>query len=88
MKIKSGYIMREVADNYVVVPRGQATVDFNGMITLNETGAFLWEQLAEEKNLEELVENFTKEYDVDEATARKDIMEFVEKLKDADLIDC
>jgi hypothetical protein len=34
------------------------------------------------------VENFTKEYDVDEATARKDIMEFVEKLKDADLIDC
>ncbi|AUG57179.1 PqqD family protein [Acetivibrio saccincola] len=88
MKIKSGYIMREVADNYVVVPTGQATVDFNGMITLNETGAFLWEQLAEEKNLEELVENFTKEYDVDEATARKDIMEFVEKLKDADLIDC
>ena len=88
MKIKSGYIMREVADNYVVVPTGQATVDFNGMITLNETGAFLWEQLAEEKNLEELVENFTKEYDVDEATAKKDIMEFVEKLKDADLIDC
>lgn len=88
MKIKSGYIMRELADNYVVVPTGQATVDFNGMITLNETGAFLWEQLAEEKNLEELVENFTKEYDVDEATARKDIMEFVEKLKDADLIDC
>jgi hypothetical protein len=40
MKIKSGYIMREVADNYVVVPTGQATVDFNGMITLNETGAF------------------------------------------------
>ncbi len=88
MKIKSGYIMREVSDNYVVVPTGQATVDFNGMITLNETGAFLWEQLAEEKNLEELVENFIKEYDVDEATAKKDIMEFVEKLKDADLIDC
>jgi hypothetical protein len=87
MKIKSGYIMREVSDNYVVVPTGQATVDFNGMITLNETGAFLWKQLVEEKTLDQLAENFMKEYDVDEATAKKDIMEFVEKLKDADLID-
>lgn len=87
MKIKSGYIMREVSDNYVVVPTGQATVDFNGIITLNETGAFLWKQLVEEKTLDQLAENFMKEYDVDEATAKKDIMEFVEKLKDADLID-
>ena len=87
MKIKSGYIMREVSDNYFVVPTGQATVDFNGMITLNETGAFLWKQLVEEKTLDQLAENFMKEYDVDEATAKKDIMEFVEKLKDADLID-
>ena len=41
MKIKSGYIMRKFQNNYVVVPTGQATVDFNGMITLNETGAFV-----------------------------------------------
>ena len=71
----------------MLVPTGRATVDFNGMITLNETGAFLWKQLVEEKTLDQLAENFMKEYDVDEATAKKDIMEFVEKLKDADLID-
>ncbi len=87
MKIKSGYIIREISDNYVVVPTGQATVDFNGMITLNETGAFLWKQLTEEKTLDQLAEDFMKEYDVDEVTAKKDIVEFVERLKDADLID-
>jgi hypothetical protein len=87
MKIKSGYIMREIADNYVVVPTGQAILDFNGMITLNETGAFLWKQLAEEKTSKQLVEDFIKEYDVDEAVAQRDIMEFIQKLKDADLIE-
>lgn len=45
MKIKSDYLLRKVADSYVVVPVGKATVDFNGMINLNETGAFLWQQL-------------------------------------------
>lgn len=87
MKVKSGYIIREISDNYVVVPTGQATVNFNGMITLNETGAFLWKQLTEEKSLELLIVDFMKEYDVDEDTAKEDIEEFIEKLRDADLIE-
>ena len=43
MKIKEDYLLRKVAECYVVVPVGKATVDFNGMMNLNETGAFLWE---------------------------------------------
>ncbi|MDQ2087365.1 PqqD family protein [Herbivorax sp. ANBcel31] len=87
MKIKSGYIIREISDNHVVVPTGQATVDFNGMITLNETGAFLWKELTKGKKLDQLAVDFMKEYDVDQTTAKNDIKEFVERLKDADLID-
>lgn len=45
MKIKPDFLLRKVAENYVVVPVGTAMVDFNGMINLNETGAFLWEKL-------------------------------------------
>ena len=42
MKIKDGYLHREVAGNIIVVPVGEASMNFNGMINLNETGAFLW----------------------------------------------
>ena len=45
MKIKSGFMLYEVAGSYVVVPAGDEPLDFNGMVTLNETGAFLWKQL-------------------------------------------
>ena len=47
MKIKNGFILRNVSDAYVVVAVGEAAKDFNGMITLNETGAFLWKTLAD-----------------------------------------
>lgn len=45
MKIKEGFILRNVAGSYVVVPIGEATLDFNGMMSLNETGAFLFGKL-------------------------------------------
>ena len=44
MKIKEGFILRNVAGSFVVVPVGDATIDFNGMMNLNETGAFLFEK--------------------------------------------
>lgn len=87
MKIKSGYIMREVAGNYVVVPTNEATLDFNGMITLNGTGAFLWGHLSENKNEQELIGMLLEEYDINETTAKTDIYEFLTKLKEADLIE-
>jgi len=45
MKVKEGYMLREVAGNSVVVAVGKATLDFNGLITLNSTGTFLWKLL-------------------------------------------
>ena len=47
MKIKDGFVIRNVADTFVVVPVGDKLVDFSAMMTLNETGAFLWNCLAE-----------------------------------------
>lgn len=41
MKIKEDFVLRKVADSYVVVPVNKLTLDFNGIINLNETGAFL-----------------------------------------------
>ena len=52
MKLKEGFMLKEVAGSYIVIPVGQ--VDFTAMITVNETGAFLWEQLMDGSGVEEL----------------------------------
>jgi|LSQX01.1.fsa_nt_gb hypothetical protein len=83
MKIKEGYLLREVAGCHVVVPTGKATLDFSGVITLNDTSAFLWRQLAEDRSERELLSAVLAEYETDEATAQADITEFLNKLKAA-----
>lgn len=86
MKIKKGFVLRQVAGQSVALPCGD-TLDLNMMITLNGTGAFLWEKLQEETTQETLVAALLAEYDVDEETARRSVAAFVEKLKSHDFLD-
>ena len=81
MKIKDSFVLSQIGDSYIVVPTGADTVDLNGMITLNETGAFLWEKLSEDKTAADLADEILKEYDIDRETVMADINEFVEKLR-------
>lgn len=81
MKLKNGFLLREVAGQKVVLPTDGA-LDLNMMITLNETGAFLWEKLQNETDEAALVAELLKEYDVDEATAQKSVETFVKKLSE------
>ncbi|MBO7345882.1 MAG: PqqD family protein [Clostridia bacterium] len=86
MKIKDGFILREVAGSYIVVAVGSAVKTFNGVINLNQTGAFLWELLQKGAEKEDLVKALLEEYEVDEQTASKDVDVFIEKLEQANLI--
>lgn len=86
MQLKDGFLLRNVAGEYVVVPTGSSMVDFKAMISLNETGAFLWKHLLTDKTEEQLLKELLKEYDVDEKTATVDIKEFVELLKANNLL--
>ena len=79
MKIKEGFLLRQVAGRTVVLPV-EGDLDLNVMITLNETGAFLWERLSEETDEATLVSALLAEYEVDEETARHAVSTFVEKL--------
>lgn len=81
MKIKEGFLLRQVAGQMVVLPTG-GELDLNMMITLNDTGGFLWERLQAETDEDALVAALLGEYDVDEATARRCVREFVKKLDD------
>jgi len=81
MKIQPGFTLKEVAGSFVIVPTGTNIVDFSAMITLNETGAFLFENIKNDITEEELVKVMLNEYDTDEETAKADVAEFVNSLK-------
>jgi hypothetical protein len=87
IKTKKGFMLRSVADRHVVVAIGQASVDFNGLITLNETGAYIWEKLAKGITYDELLKAMLADYEVDEKTARAGIDSFLETARGANLID-
>lgn len=85
MKIKNGFVLRQVAGQTVVLPADSA-LDLNMMITLNETGAFLWERLQNDTDEAALVAALLEEYDVDEETAKQSVQAFVKKLSDNEFL--
>ncbi len=87
MKIKDDFILRKVADSYIVVPVNKLTLDFNGIINLNETGAFLFKQMQQGADREDLINALLREYDVapDRAAADTDI--FIKKVREADVLE-
>jgi len=86
MKLKQGFIMREIAGETIVVPSGDE-LKLNMMITLNETGKFLWQHLETGADMDELVQAMLAEYDVDDKTARSGVEGFVAKLKERGFLD-
>jgi len=81
LKLKEGFVLRQVAGETVVIPSGNE-INLNMMITLNETGEFLWDYLTRGTDAEELVAALLGEYDVDETTARSSVDAFVAKLNE------
>ncbi len=79
LKLKEGFILREIGGEIMVIPSGEE-LDLNMMITLNETGRFLWERLEEGTTVEALVGALLAEYEVGEAVALENVKAFVEKL--------
>ena len=87
MKIKSGFVAREVAGQSIVVALGEASKTFNGMIKLNGTGRLIWDMLADGKTKDEIVDRFVAEYDVERSVADKDVTVFIETLQGADILE-
>ena len=80
MKIKEGFVLRSIGDNYMVIGEGLARIDFNKIISLNSTAAFLWNAVQDKDFDAETLKNLLLgEYDVEEATAFKDAEALIEK---------
>ena len=87
MKINNEFVLRQVADTWVVLALGAASVDFGGMLTLNESGVMLWRILEEGASREQLVSALTAEYDVTHDIALQDVNAFLAKLEKAGCIE-
>ncbi len=85
MKIKSGYVLRQVADSGVIVSLDE--IDCNQLMTLNQSGIDLWNLLQQEQDIESLVAEMLRIYDVEERQLRADIEIFLSKIKEAGLLD-
>ena len=87
MKIKEGFILRKVGIQYVVAATGKASESFNGMMRLNESGAFAFRLLQEGISEEALVQRIVAEYDVGEEIARGDAEKFLAALREANALE-
>lgn len=86
MDIKKEFIVREIAGEYILVPYGQTTLGFNGIITMNELGRFIWENYENAKDEDELLQKILDEYEVEKEVAKADLDEFLQTLKEAEII--
>lgn len=86
MKRIKEYIKRNIAGEIVLVPAGQTAEDFNGMMTLTESGEFIWDHIEETRDFNHLVELILEEYEIDQPTAAQDASAFVMQLLQAGMI--
>jgi len=75
------FIKRKIGTQYVIVAVGEATKRFNGMISVNSTGSFIWDQLEKSISMAELVSAITENYDIDAETATAHATKFIDTLK-------
>lgn len=86
MIIKKELIKRDIAGEVFLVPVGKSMYDSNGLFILSELGAFIWDLLPQAENEDAIVAAVLNDYEVDEATARADIREFLQKLQKLDIL--
>ena len=87
MKIKNGFVVRKIANQYMAVPVGARAKELHGMIGLNETAAFLWELLKEERTEEELAALVYEEYEISEEEALGVVQRFCKSLQEEGVLE-
>ena len=88
MKLRKGFVMRNVCGDNVIVGEGLEQINFNKLLTLNDTAAFLWEEAGKsEFTIESLVKALTDNYEVDADTATTDVKRIVDKWFELEVIE-
>ena len=81
MKIKQGFILHRIGDDYIIMQDGSSNVDFSKVISLNQTSAMLWQEIEnKEFDTDSVTEALTSRYEVDNKSARRDAQKFIDSL--------
>lgn len=87
MKVSNQFILRTIADEYLLIPTGEAAMNVKGLISLSESGYLLYEKLKNECSKEELVQALKNEYEVDESTAVQDVEMFLQQMRQLKMLE-
>ena len=86
MEFKKDFMLREIVGEAVLIPTGETAAHFNGLISVNELGKFIWENYEKAKDEDELLGFILDEYEVERDIAKADLDEFLGQLKEAEII--
>ena len=86
MKFQKEVIDREIVGETVLIPTGETAAHFNGLISVNELGRFIWDNYENAKDEDDLLQKILDEYEVEKEVAKADLDEFLQTLKDAEII--
>lgn len=86
MKRSDAFILRQVAGKHVLVPIGNAAVEFPGMVELNPTGSYVWQLLETEQTEDQLLQALLNKFDAEEAAVRADLDKFLSRLRSVNAI--
>ena len=86
MRIVPGFVVRQIAGETLAIPAGPAARELSGLLALNGSGQFLFQQLQNEQTEDSLVQAMLDAYEIDEVTARADVAEFVEILRSSGVL--
>ena len=86
MEFKKKFVLRNIVGETILVPIGQNNEAFNGLITINELGKFIWENIESSKDEDDLLQKILDEYEVEKEVAKADLDEFLQTLKEAEII--
>lgn len=84
---KKDFILREVADEFILVPTGDAARELQGIISLNSVGAEIWKQIEGGKEPDEIIRNLTEQYEADSEQIEEDVNQFIGEMNQAGLIE-
>ncbi|MEE1013120.1 MAG: PqqD family protein [Clostridia bacterium] len=87
MRIRHGFLLKKIAGEYTAIPYDGTYEEVGAMVSLNDTGAYLWSCLEEDATQEELIAALAEEYGIDHALAEKAVSAFINMLREHQLLD-
>ncbi len=86
MRTEKNVILREIAGEYILIPTGSMALKYTGVFAISSLGVSVWKLLEEGKSEEEIISSLLEDYEVDRETLERDVREFLESLREKELL--